>query len=219
MNSLIELGEPLPGSPPGNVVAEPCDPRAARGAALIDLVFTCGLVAVLAAMAIPSLQASRDRDAVRMAARHLANTLQMLRVEAIRLNRFVAIRFDPDDLGHYATYMDGDGDGVLQADIDGGVDAPLGPAAHLAHVFATVSLRVAETVPVPDGAGVIAADSDPIRIGSTNLVSFSALGSSTSGTIYLAARDGSQMCIRLLGTTGRIRLLWFDRASAAWRQD
>jgi Tfp pilus assembly protein FimT len=203
---------------PGNFVAEPGD-RRARGAALIDLVFTCGLIAVLAAMAIPSLQGSRDRDAVRLAARHLASTLQLTRVEAVRRNRFVAMRFDPDDLGRYATYMDGDNDGVLQADIDAGVDVALESAAHLADVFATVSLRVAQDLPVPDGVGVIAADSDPIRIGNTNLVSFSALGSSTSGTIYLAARDGSQMCIRLLGTTGRIRVLWFDRASGTWRQD
>jgi len=210
--------EPRSGTPPGDFVAEPRDPRA-RGAALIDLIFTCGLIAVLAAMVVPSLHASRERDAVRLAARHLATTLQMIRVEAVRRNRFVAMRFDPDDLGRYAAYMDGDGDGVLQADINAGVDVPLEPAAHLADVFATVSLRVAQDLPVPDGAGVIAADSDPIRIGNTNLVSFSALGSSTSGTIYLAARDGSQMCIRLLGTTGRIRVLWFDRASGAWRQD
>ncbi|HUE89970.1 MAG TPA: GspH/FimT family pseudopilin [Vicinamibacterales bacterium] len=197
---------------------EPCDPRA-RGAALIDLVVACGLMVVLAAIAIPTLQASRDRDAVRMAARHLTNVLQRLRVEAVRRNRSVAIRFDPDDLGRYATYADGDGDGVLQVDIDRDIDPPFDEPAHVRHFFSTVELRVASTVPVPDGPGVVPAGSDPIRIGSTNLVSFSATGSSTSGTIYLAARDGSQMCIRLLGTTGRVRVLRFDRTSGAWRQD
>ena len=216
---LMEPRELVTGIPSGNLVVEPRVPCDSRGAALIDLIFTCGVIAVLAAIAIPSLQASRDRDAVRMAARHLTNTLHMLRVEAVRRNRSVAIRFDPNDLGQYATYMDGDGDGVLQADIDRGIDVPLGGPSHLADVSATVSLRVASAVPVPEGIGVVPAGSDPIRIGNTNLVAFSALGSSTSGTIYLAARDDSQMCIRLLGTTGRIRVLWFDRASAAWRRD
>ncbi len=218
----MEPREPWPGTPFGNPVVEPCDPRdprAFRGAALIDLIFACALIIVLAAIAIPSLQASRDRDAARMAARYLANKLQLLRVEAVRRNRFVAMRFDPDDLGRYAAYVDGDGDGVLQADIDRDIDILLEEGAHLGSVFSTVALRVALPVPMPEGAGILAADSDPVRIGNTNLVSFSPLGSSTSGTIYLAGRDGSQMCVRLLGSTGRVRVLWFDRASAAWRQE
>jgi Tfp pilus assembly protein FimT len=190
-----------------------------RGAALIDLVFTCGLILVLAAITIPTLQASRERDAARMAARYLADKLQLLRVEAVRRNRSVAMRFDPDDLGHIASYLDRDGDGVLQSDIDAGIDTALDAAAHLRAFFATVELRVAATVPMPDGGGVIAADSDPVRIGNSNLVSFNPLGSSTSGTIYLAARDGSQMCVRLFGATGRVRVLLFDRASATWRPE
>jgi type II secretory pathway pseudopilin PulG len=190
-----------------------------RGAALIDLVFSCALIAVLAAIAIPSLQASRDRDATRMAARHLANTFQLLRVDAVRRNRSVAMRFDPGNLGRYATYMDGDGDGVLQGDIDQAIDPLLDPGAHLDDFFSTVSLRVALPLPTPDGAGTLPVEADPIRIGNTNLVSFSPLGSSTSGTIYLAGREGSQMCVRLLGSTGRVRVLWFDRASASWRPE
>lgn len=195
------------------------EPRDPRGAALIDLLFACAVMLVLAAIALPSLQASRERDAVRMAARHLAARLQHLRVEAVRRNRSVALRFDPDDLGRYAAFVDGDGDGVLQTDIDRGIDPPLEAGGHLQGLFAAVALRVASTLPAPDGAGMIAADSDPVRIGSTNLVSFSPLGSSTSGTIYLAARDGSQMCVRLLGATGRVRVLWFDRASSTWRHE
>jgi type II secretory pathway pseudopilin PulG len=203
--------EPRDGS-----VMEPCG---SGGAALIDLIFACALIAVLAAIAIPSVQASRDRDATRLAARYLANKLQLLRVEAVRRNRVVAMRFDPDDLGRLGAYVDGDGDGVLQADIDGNIDRPLEAISHLRHFFSTAALRVALPLPLPEGAGMLAADSDPIRIGNTNLVSFSPLGSSTSGTLYVAGSDGSQMCVRLLGTTGRIRVLWFDRASAAWRQE
>ncbi len=195
------------------------EPRDPRGAALIDLLFACAVMLVLAAIALPSLQASRERDAVRMAARHLAVKLQHLRVEAVRRNRSVALRFDPDDLGRYAAFVDCDGDGVLQTDIDRGIDPPLEAGGHLQGLFAAVALRVASTLPAPDGAGMIAADSDPVRIGNTNLVSFSPLGSSTSGTIYLAARDGSQMCVRLLGATGRVRVLWFDRASSTWRHE
>jgi hypothetical protein len=145
--------------------------------------------------------------------------LQLLKVEAMRRNHQVAMRFDPQDLGRYAAYEDGDGDGVLQADIDGGIDTLLYPASHLTDFFSTVALRVAAAVPMPEGGGMVAAESDPVRIGNTDLVSFSPLGSSTSGTIYLAGRDGSQMCLRLLGSTGRVRVLWFDRARTTWRTE
>jgi hypothetical protein len=214
-----EPREPRPGTQCGNPVWEPRDPRACRGAALIDLLFACALFTVVAGTTIPSVFASRDRDATRLAARHLATRFQQLRVEAVRRNQFVALRFDPGNLGLYAAYVDGDGDGVLQVDIDQAIDVPLDASANLAHFFSTVSLRVALPLPMPDGAGMLPADADPVRIGNTNLVSFSPMGTSTSGTIYLAGRDGSQMCVRLLGSTGRVRVLWFDRATASWRPE
>jgi type II secretory pathway pseudopilin PulG len=189
------------------------------GAALVDLIAACAVMGILAAVSIPALQASRDRDEARMAARYLAQRLQMLRVEAIRRNRIVAMRFDPDDLGRIAAYVDGDGDGVQERDIERGVDSNIDADARLGDYFAGASLRVRSDVPAPDGGSVVDGGSDPVRIGSTNLLSFSPVGSATSGTIYLAARSGPQMCVRVLGTTGRVRVLWFDVASGAWRQD
>ena len=190
-----------------------------RGAALIDVVFTCGLVALISMIAIPSLRVARDRDAARMAAQHLAARLHAVRLEALRRNRAVAIRFDPDALGRMASYVDGDGDGVQQSDIDRGVDTRIGEERALSDDFGLVALRVASTVPAPDGGSAIAADSDPVRIGNTDLLSFSPLGSATSGTIYLAARTGPQVCVRVLGATGRVRVMWFDTASRTWRTD
>lgn len=193
--------------------------HAARGVALLDLVFTCALIVVLATVALPSLQASRDRDAAVMAARHLASRLQLVRIDALRRNRIVAMRFDPDDLGRTGVFVDEDDDGVLQQDIDDGVDRRLEGDTHVADHFAQVSFYVPLQIPAPDGQGVIAADSDPVRIGNTNLLSFSPVGTSTSGTIYLAGRGGTQVCVRVLGVTGRVRVLIYDRASGAWRQD
>ena len=190
-----------------------------HGAALVDLVAACGIMAVVAAVTIPSIQASRDQDEARMAARYLAQRIQTLRVQAVRRNRMVAMRFDPDDLGRMGAYVDGDGDGVLERDIDRGVDTAIEVEARLANYFRGAQLWVRLDVPLPEGGGTLASGSDPVRIGSTNLLSFSPLGSATSGTIYVAARSGPQMCVRVLGATGRVRVLWFDATSGAWRQD
>jgi type II secretory pathway pseudopilin PulG len=193
--------------------------RSQRGASLIDLILVCALIGVLSAVAVPSLHASRERDAVVMAARHLASKLTWLRIEALRRNRTVALRFDPDDLGLLAAFVDDDGDGVSEQDIDRSVDQRVEGDTHLSHFFGDVALRVATAMPSPDGASVIAAGSDPVRIGNTNLLSFSPVGTATSGTVYLAGRHGTQVCVRMYGATGRIRVLRFDRGSNTWRQD
>jgi Tfp pilus assembly protein FimT len=190
-----------------------------RGAALVDLIFTCGLVAIVAAIAIPTLHASRDRDSVRMAAQYLGQRMQAARLEALKRNVVVSFRFDPDELGRFGVYADGDGDGVLQRDIDAGTDQRLAPDARITDNFADVAFALDANLPDPDGGASLMAGSDPIRIGSSNLLSFSPLGSATSGTIYLAGRGGQQACVRIVGSTGRLRILWFDAARRRWTQE
>lgn len=190
-----------------------------RGAALVDLVFTCSLVGVIAAIAIPAFQASRDRHAARLAARYLANRLQLVRFEALKRNVTVALRFDPKDIGRFGVYVDGDADGVLQGDIDRGTDYALAPEGRLTDFFATVTFRIPRDVPDPDGSGTLTANSNPLRLGASNFLSFSPIGSATSGTIYLAAPTGPQMAIRVMGATGRMRVLLFDGGSQLWREE
>jgi type II secretory pathway pseudopilin PulG len=190
----------------------------ARGAALVDVIVACAVSAVLAAVAIPSLHASRDRDAVRMAAQYLAQRVQQARLEALKRNVEVAFRFDPDEPGLMGSFVDGDGDGVLQRDIDAGTDHRLAPEMRLSDSFERVALEIAADVPDPDGGSTLAAGSDPIRIGSSNFVSFSPLGGVTSGTIYVAGRGGQQACVRILGATGRVRVLWFNQGARQWQQ-
>lgn len=193
-----------------------CSPR---GAALVDLVFTCGVVCVLAGIAIPTIHAARDRDTTRMAARFLANRLQGARYESLKRNACVAVRFDPVDIGRFDVYVDGDADGVLQADIDSGVDVPLAPKSRLSDVFAPVAFRIPRDILDPDGSSTLTADSDPIRLGSSNFLSFSPIGSATSGTIYLAGPGGAQTAVRVMGATGRMRVLLYDIATRTWREE
>jgi Tfp pilus assembly protein FimT len=173
----------------------------------------------VAAIAIPTLHASRDRDSVRMAAQYLGQRMQAARLEALKRNVVVSFRFDPDELGRFGVYADGDGDGVLQRDIDAGTDQRLAPDARITDNFADVAFALDANLPDPDGGASLMAGSDPIRIGSSNLLSFSPLGSATSGTIYLAGRGGQQACVRIVGSTGRLRILWFDAARRRWTQE
>ena len=193
--------------------------RSPRGAALIDTLAACALMAILSAMAIPLVHGTRERNEARMATRYLATRLALLRVQALRRNQTLAMRFDPDVPGQFGIYADEDGDGVRQADIDGAIDSRVADDERLADYFAGVSFAIPSAIPAPDDGAMIEAGADPIRIGGTDLLSFSPLGTATSGTLYLVGRSGPQMCVRILGSTGRIRVMWYDPASDAWRQD
>jgi type II secretory pathway pseudopilin PulG len=191
---------------------------AERGAALVDILAAVGLVAVLSGIAIPTWSATRQQAAARAGARYLATRLQQVRIEALKRNVTVALRIDPSDLDRLGVYADGDGDGVLESDITRGIDRLIEPEARLSD-FTSVGLRVVRDVPEPETGTLLAAGSDALRTGSSSLVSFSPLGTATSGTLYLAAETGPQMAIRILGVTGRLRILRYDAAARQWRDD
>ena len=107
---------------------------------------------------------------------------------------------------------------MLQRDIDRAVDVPLIPPEFLDDRSRDVSLRINQPVTDAGGAGNLAAGDDPIRIGASALVVFSPLGSSTSGTLYVAGSRGPQMALRIFGGTSRVRVLMFDAQARQWRQ-
>jgi hypothetical protein len=191
----------------------------ARGVALVDLIVACAVMVSVCGIAVPALLATHERDVVRLAGRHLASRMQWLRLEALKRNTSVAMRFDPVEVGLVATYVDGDDDGVRQGDVDNGIDRSLAPDGRLADLFAGITAGIARDVPSPDGSGVLTAGSDPIRLGSSNFLTFGPTGGATSGTIYLSGRGGPQVCVRIFGATGRVRVLWFDAPSGTWRHD
>ncbi|PYR06304.1 MAG: hypothetical protein DMG00_19105, partial [Acidobacteria bacterium] len=68
----------------------------------------------------------------------------------------------------------------------------------------------------PVDAGVPAPGNDPIRLGVSDMATFTAKGTSSAGSIYIRSRR-TQYVIRIFGTTGKTRLLKFDARSHEWR--
>jgi hypothetical protein len=132
--------------------------------------------------------------------------------------RSVAVRLDlADERTSVQLFVDGNGNGVLQRDIDRGVDPPLTPPEYLDVRSRDVSLRINQPVVDVGGGAELSPGDNPRRIGNTALVAFSPIGGATSGTLYVAARRGPQMAIRLFGATGRVRVLTFDAQARLWR--
>jgi hypothetical protein len=138
------------------------------------------------------------------AARYLGGRMVMARTYAVTRSANVALRFTPTDSdATFQMFVDGNGNGVRTADIAGGVDRPLDQAVTLSDLFSGVMIAAA------DGA-------DPIQIGSANLMSFTPLGTATPGTIFVRGREGLQLQLRVVGATGRTRLLRYDEESGDW---
>jgi len=69
---------------------------------------------------------------------------------------------------------------------------------------------------VPDADGNSTTDPDGVRIGSARILTMSPDGTATAGTLYLHGRR-SQFAVRILGATGRVRVLQFHQGTRTWR--
>jgi type II secretory pathway pseudopilin PulG len=189
-----------------------------RGATVIDLVVSVALILVAAAIALPSLGDALEREQAVMGAHHLAGLLQRARFEALRRGTSVALRFElTGGASSIELFADGNANGVLQRDIDRGVDRAIAAPDRLADHQRGVDLRINQAVPDIGGGGLLAAGTDPLRIGRSALLTFSPTGTATAGTVYVAAERGPQLAVRVLGATGRVRVLEFEPRSGQWR--
>jgi type II secretory pathway pseudopilin PulG len=184
---------------------------------LIELVFAVGLAATIGAAAVPQLLTSLDDIRAAAAARYLAGRLQLAKMEAVGRGRSVALRFVRSGGSFsFAAYADGNRDGVRSHDIQEGIDWLLQGSERLPDRFAGVDFGALTGLPQADPSGT-APGADPIRLGSSDMVSFSPLGTSTTGTLYLKGRRDAQYAVRVFGETGKARTLKFNRRSGEWK--
>ncbi len=188
-----------------------------EGFTMVELLLTCGLVVTLSAAAIPQTLTGLDAARAETAARHMASRTQWARLEAAARGTYVGLRFERDASGGYrcTAYIDGNRNGIRTRDIQQGVDAALGAAERLSDLIPGAEFAIGDGIP-PVGASQVDADPNPIRLGGAGILSVSPTGTASSGTLYLRVRR-AQFAVRILGATGRARVLAFDRATRSWR--
>ena len=183
----------------------PRPPGDARGFTLVELLFAAAIAATLAAMALPAARDGAEGVQVNTAARYLAARLSGARMQAVARSTSLGLRFDPAALDYsFTTYADGNGNGIRSADIALGVDAPITAGERLGDKFPGVSFGLINGYPDVDeqpGTGA-----DGVRIGRARIETMSPDGTATPGTLYLHGRR-SQFAVRVLGPTGRVRVL------------
>ena len=184
------------------------------GFTLIELLVAVALLMMLASFALPLGSEAIDDLRTASAARYLAGRIAASRMDAIRRSRAVALRFQPAAPDYqFAAFVDGNGNGVRSADITAGVDRALGVPRQLATDFANV--RFGLEIGRPDVDGVRNVSADGVRIGTSRILTVSPDGTATSGTLYVLGRR-AQYAVRVLGATGRTRVLKYDTGAGAW---
>lgn len=187
------------------------------GYSLIELLVATTLLVIGAATAIPFANTRIEHSRTAGAARYIANRLISARFEAVKRSANVAIQFvKQGEHYRFGTYVDGNGNGVLSRDIARGTDKLISPLEQLDQQFADVAFGIWPTVTAID-AGESLDVGDPIQLGSSTVLSFSPNGAATAGTLYIRGLRLNQFAVRVLGATGRTRILRYDFADRRWR--
>lgn len=190
---------------------------ATAGYSLIELLFVISVAATVSGMAIPPLLSALDDYRTAGAVRYISTRIQRTRMEAVVRSTNAAMQFVQAGAGYsYGIYVDGNGDGVRTTDITNGIDGRLGAVERLPDNYVGVDFGLLPGLP-PVDPGSQAPGTDPIKLGSSNLLSYSSIGTSSSGSLYIRGRSRAQYVIRILGDTGRTRVLKFDLRTRQWK--
>lgn len=184
---------------------------------MVELAVAVGLTVTATATAVPQVLVGLDEAKVAGAARYVSARFYDTRIEAVSLSAEVALRFTATNAGYvYAVYADGNGNGVLTRDIQRNIDRQIHGPEHLSSQFSGVEFGTLPGLPAID-AGSSAPGADPIRFGTSDMVSFSPLGTASSGTVYIRSRGNAQYAVRVVGETAKVRIYRFEASSRLWR--
>ncbi len=193
--------------------------RNQRGFTCPELLTVVAIIGIMAAISTAVLMNGLMRTGLKSAAGRVRNILVMTRADAIALESNQAVKFTQrDGVWYYAIYSDGNGNGVLNAEINSGVDPIVeGPYA----LFNAGSIGQvgfpAQGVADPDTGVQIDPGALAVNFNRSTLCSFSAVGSGTPGSIYLT--NGSDaMMIRSSGDSGHIRVMTYNSLRRQWEE-
>jgi prepilin-type N-terminal cleavage/methylation domain-containing protein len=206
-------GEPTSRSSTGSLFAP--------GLSLIELLATMALLGIAVLMTIPTVASMRSEGRTAAAAREMAMTFHALRWRAVAQNRHHGLFFDSLEEGWaWFVVRDGNGNGLRTSEVRSGTDETLSGPHRMEDRMLGVGLGFPgdSAIPrIPPRRGVIEDLEDPVKFGRSNLVSFSPLGSSSSGTLYVSDRSNKLYGVVLFGPTARIRVWRFDVRERRWK--
>ena len=193
-------------------------PRPFRGVTLFESLASLAVLFSLVALGLPVVAQIGGQAGLRAACNQVASHLHQARSRAAARRVDVGVRWVA--AGGDATlyvYEDGNGNGVLSADVLSGVDRLVAGPYSLRVKDPSISFSFFPGFHGPDpGGSPIGNLADPYRLGEANMTTFSAVGHASPGTVYLSDGRGRQGAVRISPGSGRIQLYEWRPGSRRW---
>lgn len=183
----------------------------------MELLTVVAIIGLIAACVTPAWMSLRRRAAVRSAAHELRSIFQSARSRAVTRSANAGVKFTSNgSQWQYAIYDDGDGDGIRNDDIRNGIDTVVQSARFLSQQPQLVSIGLLDyAIRDPDG-DPLPPTASPVQFNRSTICSFSRLGQSTPGTIYLTDEAGELFAVRMFGGSAKVRLLRYVPSIRKW---
>jgi prepilin-type N-terminal cleavage/methylation domain-containing protein len=178
----------------------------ARGHTLVEMVIVLAILLIFGTLSAPHIRAYSAEAHLLGAGQIFRGEFRKARSMAAMRGVYTALRFESRPDGWYlGTYADGNRNGVTSSDIRAGIDRRVA-GRQLTTGAGDVRVGINPGTPAipPDGGTLDPAD--PIRFGTSNMLSFSPLGTATPGTFYLAGAY-AQAAVRVTPGSARVRLM------------
>ena len=191
--------------------------RHQRGFSLMELLTVVSIIGLFVAVAVPSFLNLRRRAALRAASAELRTQFHLARSRAISRNVNCGLKFLlMGGQWHFAVYQDGDHDGVRNDDIKSGKDWLVARPRVVFPSSRAVTIGLLNVaIKDPDG-DLLSPKKSPVVFNKSAICSFSPLGESSSGTIYLTDRGLDLYAVRVYGASAKIRVLRYVRGTGKW---
>jgi len=189
-----------------------------RGFALNELLIGMMILGTLLSIIVPTVLQLRQSVSIRSAVHETSVAFYRARSYAISRNRNVGVKFRQTAIGwEWALYADGNGNGVRTSEIVSGVDPYLGALYPWNRNDVLPGIMTGIRVPDPGSPGsYLDRIDDPIRFNNSDICSFSPMGESTPGSVYLWDSHDRMAVVRVFGRTAKIRTLYYRRGERGW---
>ena len=150
----------------------------------------------------------------------MATLLSAQRWKSVAAHRVRGLQFRKVGTGwSFREVADGNGNGLRTAEIGRGVDPVMSGDDALERRVQDVTLGFPPGGPFPEappGTDTLRAGDDPVRFGRSDLVSFSPVGSASSGTLYVTDGRAALYAVVLFGPTARLRVWRYRPEVRRW---
>jgi prepilin-type N-terminal cleavage/methylation domain-containing protein len=188
-----------------------------EGVTLTELLTVLAILGLIASISVPAFLSYQRQSAVRLATAEIRSMFHLARSRAIARHSNSGLKFSrAGGAWRYALCDDGDGDGLRNDDLAKGIDRCAEAPREVVREsrFAAIGLP-SDAIVDPDGDPLPPTRS-PVQFNASTICSFSPLGQSTPGTIYLTNRNDDVYAVRVYGASAKMRVLRYNRRSGRW---